>query len=81
MNFRDLVDAARRRGVAKSRRPRTMHWVAGRCELSMSHLYNLINGVKGAPEWTVARIAKGLRFPYADVEKALARSRAESEVL
>lgn len=80
MNFRALVDDARRRGRAAHLRPRTMSWAARQCGISTAHLYNLINGAKVAPEWTAHRIARGLDVPFAVVQRALEQSRAEAEV-
>lgn len=77
MNFRDLVE--REAGYKDpTRRPRPMTVMAERCGVSRPHLYNLFNGLKTAPPWTVARIAKGLGSTAEVVEKALNRSRIEA---
>ena len=80
MNFRDLIDECRRRGRPPHRAPRTMLWAARACGISRGHLYNLIDGRKTAPEWTVHRIAKGLKVDPEVVAAALAKSRLEALV-
>lgn len=77
MNFRELVE---REAAYKdpARKPRSYKSMAERCGISRAHLYNLFAGVKAAPPWTVAQIAKGLAVDVATVEKALQRSRADA---
>ncbi len=71
MNFRELIDDVRRRGRAAHLRPVPVAVIAKRCGISVPYLYNLIWGTRKAPEWTVARIAKGLRVDAARVQRAL----------
>lgn len=78
VTFRDLVDEARTSGRAAHLRPRPISWAAKRCGVSVAHLYNLFNGAKIAPSWTVALIAKGLAVEVSVVQQALDRSRAET---
>lgn len=80
MNFRQLIDIARSKGLAAHRRPRTMAWLARTTGVSRPQLYNLINGTQTAPTWTVAKIARGLGLTRCVVEVALATSREECEV-
>ena len=80
MNFRQLIDKARRKGIADHRPPRTMDWLARQTGVSRPQLYNLIDGKQTAATWTVAKIAKGLKISPATVENALARSRAAQEM-
>lgn len=76
MNFRELVDEAAAY-ADPARRPRPMAEMAKRCGVSRPHLYNLFDGRKAAPKWTVAKIARGLGLEVAVVQRALDRSRKE----
>jgi DNA-binding phage protein len=51
-----------------------MAQIAKRCGLSRQHLYNLMRGNKAPPEWTVHKIARGLRLPVDVVAKAFAKT-------
>lgn len=71
MNFRDLVDQARRAGLPATEPPRTVAWVAERCRVERSYLYRLMSGERVGPDHTVARLAKGLGVSRAKVRAAL----------
>ncbi len=75
VTFRELIDTARSRGRAQHVRPRSMAWVAESCDLSLAHIYNLIHGRKGAPTWTIAKIARGLKVSRRSVAAAVELSR------
>lgn len=75
MTLRELVDAARRRGLEAPDPPRTVAAVAEACGMTRQHLYHLMAGRKFASGHTVARLTQGLGKPRATVEKALAASR------
>lgn len=78
MNFKELTDAARRKGVPLDQRPQTMSWLARTTGVSVPHLYNLINGTKIAQPWTVQRLADKLGHSTKTVEKSLALSRKQA---
>lgn len=76
MNFRELIDQhAAYKDITK--KPRAIKTMALKCGISRPHIYNLFRGLKTAPPWTIARIAKGLGVEIEVVEKALAASLAE----
>ncbi len=78
MNFRQLVDAACRKGIPNHLPPRTMLDIAQACDVSVPTLYNLFNGVKVPHDWTVAKIALGLRLDEAVVLRAIERSATDA---
>ena len=80
MNFRQLVDTARAKGLPSHRKPRPMSWLVRQTGLSRAQLYNYIRGKQTAPTWSVAKIARGLKLAEKVVESALVASRAEAEV-
>lgn len=80
MNFRQLIDKARRKGLPATSSDRTMMWIARQTGVSRPQIYNLIAGSQTAPPPTVAKIAQGLGLTRKVVEAALQTSRDEAEV-
>lgn len=80
LNFRELIDAARFKGRADHLPPRTMAQIAKRCGMSRQHLYNICEGRKSPPVWTVNRIAKALALDPKTVQKAIDLSRAVADL-
>lgn len=80
LNFRELIDEVRYRGRSDCTPPRPMSQIAKRCGMSRQHLYNICEGRKYPPSWTVNRIAKALGFDPAVVQKAIDLSRELAEL-
>lgn len=80
LNFRDLIDAARRDGRAEHLPPRTMAQIAKRCGMSRQHLYSICEGRKNPPAWTVHRIALALKLDPKLVQKAVDLTRELAEL-
>lgn len=78
MTFRDLVESWLRRDRPPHVRPRPFSVAARRCGVSRQHLYALMAGTKGAPEWTVERIAIAFDVTPATVRGAIAATAAEA---
>jgi hypothetical protein len=74
-NFRQLVDALRRRGVPDDAPPRTIAWAAATCGVSVAHLYNLFHGRCVVPEWRIEFMAQRMCVPKKTLRRALSRSR------
>ncbi len=77
LNFREMVDAARFRGLRADEQPRTMLNIATICGISYPHLYSLIWGKKTPQSWTVVKIARGLGVSEKVLNSALERSRKD----
>ncbi len=77
ITFRQLVDEFRSRGRFYVR-PRTMLMVALRFSISRAMLYHLINGRRGAADWTVRRIGDVTGNTESVVRKALANSKRKN---
>ena len=74
MTFRQLVDEFRSRGRIYAP-PRFMAAVAAQFGVSRTTLYNLMNGRRGAADWTVRRISRATGWTEEYVCEALANSR------
>jgi hypothetical protein len=77
MNFKELLTEVRFNGRKVGSPPLSMAEIAARCCVSRPHLYNLMAGTMVASEWTIEKIAAGLKRSLALVTASLRRSRAK----
>lgn len=75
--FRQMVDEFRARG-RRYVSPRPMRQIADRLGISRTHLYNLMDGHKGASDWTLRRIARAFGTSVDEVRDALKKTRKEN---
>lgn len=77
-NFREMLDKVRF-DRPDDQPPKSWGFMSKLVGVSKTHLFNLMNGKKSAPEWTVNLIANRLKVSQSSVEMALELSRTQSK--
>lgn len=75
MDFQTLINEVREAGRKPGTPPVTITEIAKRCGVSRPHLYHLMSGQMDPADWTIEKIAAGLKRPVKVVADALRRTR------